>query len=444
MTQGRGHWRSRIGFVWAAAGSAVGLGNIWRFPYLAGENGGSMFIVVYLLCIVVLGLPIIIAEIMLGKTAQRDPVGVFRKLAGDRSSWQLVGFMGVLAAFVILSFYSVVAGWCINFIYHAAIGEFEAGHTMTEIQGVFQQLTASPKQQILCHLVFLVMTVGIVVAGVQRGLQRWNEILMPALLVILVVLVGYALTLDGAGAGFRFVLQPDPSKLSWDAVLKAMGQCFFSLSLGMGAMMTYGSYLRPEDRVPGAAVMVVLTDTAIALLAGLVIFPIVFSFGQEPGQGPGLVFVTLPAAFLQMPGGTWVALGFFGLLLCAAITSAISLLEVITAYFVDEYQMPRALAAWMFGLICFLMGCGCAYSGGYFDFLDQLASNYLLPLGGLFIALYAGWRLDKTIAQNEFRGTWYAGLFPLWRACVRVIAPALVAIVFLNALGLLDKLFPGQ
>lgn len=432
---GRGHWRSRIGFIWAAAGSAVGLGNIWRFPYLAGENGGSIFVVVYLACIALLGLPIIIAEVLLGKTAQCNPVGAFRHHAGARSPWVLVGFMGVLAAFVILSFYSVVAGWCVDFIYKTATGVFEPGHTMDEVTALFKELTASPRKQIICHGVFMLLTIVIVVAGVQKGLQRWNEILMPALIVILVVLVVYAITQPKAHEGFRFMLQPNPARLTWSGVLAAMGQCFFSLSLGMGAMMTYGSYMRREDRVPGASAMVVVTDTCVALLAGFVIFPIVFSFGQEPGQGPGLVFVTLPAAFLQMPGGTWVALAFFVLLLFAALTSAISLLEVISAYFIDEFKMPRALAAWMFGLICFLMGVGCAYSGGYFDFLDKLSSNYLLPLGGMFISLYAGWRMDRKLAEHEFAGKWYASLFGVWWLCVRVIAPLAVGLVFLNALG---------
>jgi NSS family neurotransmitter:Na+ symporter len=437
----RSHWRSRLGFVWAAAGSAVGLGNIWRFPYVAGENGGSIFVLIYLLCVAFLGLPIIIAEVILGKSTQRNPVGAFRALAGPRSPWQLVGFMGVMAAFVILSFYSVVAGWCLDFIYKALTGVFQPGHTMDEVMSIFKQLTASPFQQSVFHGLFMLMTVGIVVAGVQKGLQRWNEILMPALIVILLVLIGYSLMQPGAKQGFEFMLRPDPSRLTGKSVLAAMGQCFFSLSLGMGAMLTYGSYLSREQRVPNSAAWVVVMDTGIALLAGFVVFPIVFSFGQQPAQGPGLVFVTLPAAFLQMPGGTWVALAFFVLLLFAALTSAMSLLEVISAYFIDEFNMPRPLAAVMFGLICFIIGVGCAFSGGFFDFLDGLSSNYLLPLGALFISLFAGWKLDAALARQEFAGAWYAGFYGLWRICVSCIAPVLVLLVFLNATGLFGKLF---
>ena len=438
MTQTRGHWHSRIGFIWAAAGSAVGLGNIWRFPYLAGENGGSMFVLVYLACVLLIGLPIMIGEVTIGKAGQRNPIGAFRILAGEKSWWLYVGFMGLAAAFVILSFYSLVAGWCIDFIWKAATGVFQPGHTMEEVSALFKELTGDPKQQALFQAIFMVLTIGIVAAGVQKGLERWNEILMPLLILILLALAGYAWTQPGAGKGLEFLMKPDPTKLTGRAILTAMGQCFFSLSLGMGAMMTYGSYLRAEQRVPTSVVWVIVMDTLLALLAGFVVFPLVFSFGQEPGQGPGLVFVTLPAAFLKMPGGTWVALSFFVLLLFAALTSAISLLEVVTAYFVDEYKMPRRQATVMFGSVCFLTGLGCAFSLDYLDVLDKLQGNYLLPLGGLLIAVFAGWRLDRRHAEHDFAGTWYAGLFGVWRFCVRFVAPALVAVVFLNALGVFD------
>lgn len=432
----RSHWGSRIGFILAAAGSAVGLGNIWRFPYITGENGGSIFIVVYLLCIALLGLPIIIAEVMLGKVSQRNPVGAFQKLAGKHSLWQLAGFMGVLAAFVILPFYSVVAGWCLGFLCKTITGVFEPGHGMHEIRSIFSKMTASPLQQSIFLGLFLIMTVSIVLSGVRKGLQRWTEIMMPALLLILFGLVIYGMTLPGAQKGLQFLLSPEPTKLTAQSVLAAMGQCFFSLSLGMGAMLTYGSYLQAKDRVSNSSFWVVFMDTGIALLAGLIVFPIVFSFGLEPAQGPGLVFVTLPAAFLQMPGGTWIAFAFFVLLLFAALTSAISLLEVITAYFIDEHNIPRSLAAIMFGFICFIIGVGCTYNGGYFDFLDKLSSNYLLPIGALCISLFVGWKLDKKLSKDDFTGTGYVKLFSLWFWCVRVIAPVLVILVFLNALGL--------
>ncbi len=434
---GRSHWGSRAGFIFAAAGSAVGLGNIWRFPYMTGEHGGSIFVLVYLLAVAFLGLPIIIAEVLLGKTTQRNPVGAFKTAAGEKSPWQIVGFIGILAAFVILSYYSVVAGWSLGFIYKSIAGVFEPGHSMEEVKKIFTSLTSSPSHQIFYHGIFTAVVIAIVAAGVQKGIQRWNEILMPALLFILIGLIAYSFTLPGAMPGIKFMLQPDFAKLTGASVLAAIGQCFFSLSLGMGAMITYGSYLKQHDhRASGSAGWVVSMDTGIALLAGFAVFPIVFSFGQEPAQGPGLVFVSLPAAFLQMPGGTWVATAFFILLFVAALTSAISLLEVITAYFSDEHNMPRHLGAAMFGFICFLTGIGVTYSSGYFDFLDKLASNYLLPLGAVSISLFVGWRLNKEIIKSDFEGTFYAKTFNVWLWCIRIISPVLVIIVFLNALGL--------
>lgn len=437
----RGQWKSRLGFIFAAAGSAIGLGNIWRFPYVVGENGGSAFLVMYLLLILFLGLPVLIAEITLGKATNRDPVGAFEMLSGKNSPWKVVGYMGVLAAFVILAFYSVVAGWCIDFIINAAGGAFGKGAPEASASSAFTTLTSSTNLQLWCHGIFIVMVVGIVYSGVQAGLQRWCEILMPLLLVILVALVFFSMTQPGAGKGVEFLLKPDVSKLTPDAILAAMGQCFFSLSLGMGAMLTYGSYLRKEDNVVSSAAWVVALDTGIAVFAGFVIFPIVFSFGVDPSAGPGLVFVSLPMAFQQMPAGTFVAVAFFILLLAAALTSAISLLEVISAYFVDEFKMPRQLAATMFGTICFLMGAGVTYNLGYLDFLDNLASNYLLPLGALLISLFAGWKLEQEIARSEFAGTKFESVFGVWLFCVRFVAPVLIAAVFLNKTGLFAKLF---
>ncbi len=436
----RGQWKSRLGFIFAAAGSAIGLGNIWRFPYVVGENGGSAFLVVYLLLILFLGLPVLIAEITLGKTTNRNPVGAFELLDSKSSPWKIVGYMGVLAAFIILAFYSVVAGWCIDFIINAAGGAFGKGAPASAASSAFESLTSSTELQLWCHGLFIVMVVGIVYSGVQAGLQRWCEILMPLLLVILVALIFFAMTQPGAGKGVEFLLKPDPGKLTADAILAAMGQCFFSLSLGMGAMLTYGSYLRKEDNVVSSAGWVVTLDTGIAIFAGFVIFPIVFSFGVDPSAGPGLVFVSLPMAFQQMPAGTLVAIAFFVLLLAAALTSAISLLEVISAYFVDEFKMPRHLAAIMFGTICFLMGAGVTYNLGYLDFLDNLASNYLLPLGALLISLFAGWKLEHEIARSEFAGSKFSALFGVWLVCVRFVAPVLIAAVFLNKTGLFAKL----
>jgi len=433
-----------MGFILAAAGSAVGLGNIWKFPYVVGMNGGSAFLFVYLLLILFLGLPILIAEVMLGKTTQKNPVGAFQDLDGKRTPWQLIGFMGVAAAFIILSFYSVVAGWCFEFIIQGFKGAYAAGGDPEAVKGIFGALTGSQSTQIIYHAVFISITMLIVLFGVQSGLQRVCEILMPLLIVILVGLSIFAMTLSGAGQGVEFLLKPDPSKLTPDAILAAMGQCFFSLSLGMGAMLTYGSYLRKEDNVLSSSAWVVTMDTGIALLAGFVIFPIVFSFSIEPGVGPGLVFVSLPMAFQQLPGGSIVGTAFFVLLLAAAITSAISLLEVITAYFVDQFKMSRKTASLVFGLACFGIGIPCTNSEVYFGWLDKISSNYLLPLGALFISLFCGWVLKREIAESEYKDTKFASLFGVWLFCVRFIAPIMVTLVFLNSIGVLAKLFGGE
>jgi neurotransmitter:Na+ symporter, NSS family len=433
-----------MGFVLAAAGGAVGLGNIWKFPYEVGANGGSAFLLVYLVLILFLGLPVLVAEVILGKATQRNPVGAFQELDGKNSPWQTIGFVGVLAAFIILSFYSVVAGWCFEFIWQGINGAYSPSASPEAVKQIFGELQASQPRQLGYHGVFMLITIGIVFAGVQSGLQRVCEILMPLLIIILIGLVIFAMNQPGAKEGVRFLLEPDFSKLTPKTILSAMGQCFFSLSLGMGAMLTYGSYLRKEDKVISAAGWVVTMDTGIALLAGFVIFPIVFTFGIDPGAGPGLVFVSLPAAFQQLAAGTIVGTAFFVLLLAAAITSAISLLEVITAYFVDEYQMSRRLASVMFGMLCFLIGVGCTFSGGYFNFLDKLASNYLLPLGALFISLFAGWSLKARIAESEFEHSKFAWAFGVWLFCVRFVAPVLVTLVFLNSIGLFEKSSPAS
>lgn len=433
----RSHWTSRIGFVLASAGGAVGLGNIWRFPYMTGENGGSIFILIYLGCVILLGLPVMIAEVLIGKTTQLNPVGAFRQLAGSKSPWQVPGYMGILTAFTILSFYSVVAGWCIAFLYKAVTGVFSSGISFEEINNIFKKLTSSPIEQGIFHSIFMFFTVLIVYAGVKKGLQRWSEILMPLLILIIIILIGYGLTLSGAKDGMRFLLEPQPNKLTHKSIMDAVGQCFFSLSLGMGAMLTYGSYMDRKDKVVSPCLWVVFMDSAIALLAGIAVFTIVFTYTTDLSQGPGLVFVVLPNIFSKMPLGTLFAILFFTLLFFAAITSAISLLEVITAYFIDQYDMPRSHATIIFGTICLIIGVGCIFSGEFFDFLDKLSTHYLLPIGGFMISLFAGWKLDQNIVKSEFQGSWYGIFYYPWLICVRVICPTLILLVFLRAHGVI-------
>ncbi len=438
----REHWGSRLGFVLAAAGSAIGLGNIWKFPYICGENGGGAFVVVYLVCIVMIGLPIMLSEFLIGRKSQLDPVGAYKSIKPD-SPWYLVGGMGVFAGFIILSYYGVVAGWTIGYIVEFLRGIFVGLETPDRIGDHFARFAADPVKAIGYHALFIVLCMLIVIKGIKVGIERWSRILMPTLLGILLLLIIRGLTLEGAMAGLEFFLKPDFDKLGPESVLIALGHAFFTLSLGMGAMITYGSYLRSEDNLPQAAFTVCILDTLIALMAGIAIFPAVFAMGQAPDVGPGLVFVSLPAVFVKMPGGTVFAPLFFFLLAIAALTSGISLLEVVTAYFVDEKGYSRAKAVTYFGTVIFLLGVPSALSMGlledfiiirwnFFDLVDHLAANYLLPLGGLFISIFVGWVWGVRKATAEARqGNPAFTSARMWGVLIKYVCPFIVGQIIL-------------
>jgi NSS family neurotransmitter:Na+ symporter len=443
---GRGHWGSRIGFIMSAAGSAVGLGNIWKFPYISGMHGGGAFVVFYLFCIILVGLPIMIAEMVIGRHTHKDPVGAFRELKGG--PWTLVGWLGVTAGFVILSYYAVVAGWAVDYLFLALKGTFGTAHTGA-VPALFGNLLANDLSQIFWQAVFMGLTILIVLGGVSSGLERANRIMMPVLFLILVLLAGYGLFQPGGVKALRFLFSPDWSKLDPPAMLESMGHAFFTLSLGMGAILTYGSYADEKTNIPTVAITVAIMDTVVALLAGIAIFAIVFTYNIEPAAGPGLVFKTLPIAFSQIPGGTFIAILFFLLLVFAALTSAISLLEVVVAYYCDEKNWGRKKATLVMGCIIFLLGVPSALSnniladlhfiGGrnFLDSVDLLATNYFLPLGGLLIALFTGWVLTTRVARAEIeKGEVTFHLYPLWHFLIRYVSPVLVAIVFLNKIGL--------
>lgn len=433
-------WGSKTGFWLAAAGSAVGLGNIWRFPYLTGANGGAAFVLIYLLIVFTIGVSVMLAEFVIGRSAKLNPVGAFAKLKGG--AWPIIGWMGVAAGFVILSYYSVIGGWTIKYIISSFTGLINPA---TDTTGYFLGFIGNGPQAVLFHALFMVATIYVVYRGVGKGIEGWCKILMPALLLLLVILIVRAVTLPGAGAGLSFYLNPDLSKITSKTLLAALGQAFFSLSLGMGAMITYGSYITKKVSLPQSAATVTFLDTAIAFLAGFVIFPTVFAFGIEPGAGPGLTFITLPSVFAMMPGGQiWSAM-FFLLLFIAALTSAISLLEVVVAYVTDAQGWPRHKASLVIGAVIFLLGIPSALSNGavpinvfgmaFLDAMDFLASNILLPLGGIFIALFVGWVI-KDIAKKE---TTSEGAFPLekvWIWICRIVAPVAIFIIFLGGLGL--------
>lgn len=455
MNDQRAQWGSRLGFVLAAAGSAVGLGNIWRFPYQTGEHGGGLFVLVYLLSVVLIGLPVFMAEVFLGRESQRSPVGAFRTFSRPRSPWIGLGWLGVVAAFVILSYYSVVAGWCLHYTW-VSITETFAGKGADEVAATFGALAGNAALSTMWHLVFMAMTVSIVVAGIRGGIEMWSKILMPLLLAFLLILLGYAIVEGDFARGLRYVFAPDVAHFGTGSVLAALGQSLFSLSVGMGALITYGSYLRRDDDLVSTSVAVGAADSLVAILAALVVFPIVFAVGRDPAAGPGLVFVVIPNAFAQMPGGMLLAPVFFLLLTFAALTSAISLLEVAAAYFIDERGWSRTKAALGTGGLIALLGIPSAVAGGsklfgagladatgrtWFDWFDYVASNWMLPFGALGIAAMVAWRVGDQVRRAGFAsGSRWGQLYGGWVLLLRYVVPVAVVFVFLHEVGALRAL----
>lgn len=576
----RAQWKSRFGFVLAAAGSAVGLGNIWKFPYITGENGGGLFVLIYLACILLVGLPIMLAEIMIGRAAQRQPIGAFEVLQGRKTAWSGIGWMGVIAGFIILSFYIVVAGWAMDYTLKSIVNftkpieqsaaqsadEFVAMTSLDELKVIVadaqtdrqlqpqirnfervltqkdrdafarftaamqaanndptvrnrlfladpelqprvekveavneqisqareklveqhtRELDASDDQLVLSRArtikrrefvleqvqsafvniltngwhsllwatLFIVLTIGIVAGGVASGIERACRILMPTLFCLICLMVAYGSLLPGFGPALSFVFTPDASKLKASGVLEALGHAFFTLSLGMGAMMTYGSYQSSKRGLLQESIMITILDTLIALLACLMIFPITFTYGQQPSAGPGLVFMSMPLAFAEIgQGGMLLSILFFGLLFFAALTSAISLLEVVASYLIDQKQWSRPRAAWTTGVLTLAVAVPTAFSSdsrsvldnwegdyglNFFDTMDVLASNWLLPLGGLLIAVYAGWAMPRRLQRAEVEDMpgW---MFTAWLTLVRYVAPALVVLVLIQKVGIID------
>ena len=389
-----GEWSSRWVFMLAATGSAVGLGNIWKFPYITGENGGGAFVLVYLLCIVVVGIPVMMSEIMLGRRGRQSPINTMRTLAREERRnglWQLLGFSGVLTGFLILSFYSVIAGWALSYVVQAVSGVF-SGVTAEKSGELFGELVSNPGIQLFWHTMFMGMTMFVVARGVKEGLEKAVRLLMPALFVLLLILVGYAMSSSGFAQGFHFLFDPDFSKITTDGVLTALGHAFFTLSLGMGAIMIYGSYLPENVSITKATFIIAIADTVVALLAGMAIFPIVFASSLEPAAGPGLIFQTLPVAFGAMPGGLFFGTMFFVLLVFAAWSSAISIIEPVVAWLVESRGMSRRRGALVAGVITWALGIATILSFNLwselkwldktiFDLLDYLTANIMLPLG---------------------------------------------------------------
>ncbi len=432
----RGEWSSKIGFILAAAGSAIGLGNIWRFPYVTGQNGGAAFLVLYLLCVLLLGVPIMVAELTIGRFSRRNPVGAFDTISPG-TPWKLIGYMGVITGVFILSYYSVLAGYTIGYIVKTLI------KNTTE----FSAFTANPFLVLPLFLVFLILTVVVVQGGIRNGIERWSKILMPILLLLLFVLIIRSVTLEGAGKGLTFYLKPDFSEVTGKTILAALGQAFFSLSLGMGAMITYGSYLSKRDNIVTSGCYVAFFDTFIAFLAGLLIFPALFAMSLDPAEGPGLVFIVLPKIFALIPGGNIVGATFFLLLSIAALTSTISLLEVATAYLVDEKKKRRRIAVWIVALVSCCLGIPSVLSQGmvpwlgelplvkmsFLGLMDWIFGNFMLAVGALFISLFFAWVWKIKKAAEEIREG-YPGcdrIMPVLDIMLKFACPACIIILII-------------
>ena len=448
MDVNRGEWSSKTGFILAAAGSAIGLGNIWRFPYVVGENGGGAFVLMYVIFVVAIGLPYMLAELALGRSVQSNPVGSIQAIRPG-SAWKGAGYLGVLTGVGILSFYGVIAGWTVGYIYKMMIGE----------PGGFGEFISNPLLVTLLFAGFLSITALIVHGGVSNGIERWSKILMPIFFVLLIGLIIYVLTLEGASKGLAFYLKPDFSKITGRVALAALGQAFFSLSLGMGLMITYGSYVSKKENLISSAIYIAFFDTMIAIMAGLIIFPALFAMGRSPAAGPTLVFEVFPELFALMPGGFVVGVFFFLLLSVAALTSTISLLEVPVAFMVDEHKVNRKSIVWIVALATFIIGLPSALSQGasdFFsnigmlperltsaDFLSQMSfmfGDFSLGFGALLLSIFIGWIWGAGKAADEptLGADGFAKTKKVWMIMIRYFIPLVIFVILLNLFGIFD------
>ena len=436
---------SKMGIIAAAAGSAVGLGNIYRFPCELGNNGGGAFLLVYLLIVLCLGVPVMLSEMIIGRRTQKNPIGAFRMLK-PKSAWPVVGYMGVFCAFIIMAFYCTVAGWTLEYVVKAVGNQFH-GKDLATIEREFSEFHNMGWRNVLWECIFIFLTAFVVFKGVSSGIEKYSKILMPLLLAILVILAVRSLTLPGAREGLTFLFRPDFSKITGSVLISALGQVFFSLSMGMGVLITYGSYIKKDDNLTTTALSVTLSDTLVAVLAGIVIFPAAFSFGVKPTEGMGLVFSTLPMIFNQMAGGYFFCVIFFVLLAVAALTSTISLLEVIVAYFVEELHLSRRWATVIAALGCMVMGVFASLSLkdgssltiaglSFFESLDFLSAKILLPIGAFFIVIFVGWRLGKAkfFAEITNEGGLKVPVKGVIYLVIKFLAPLAIVTIFITGL----------
>ena len=441
----RGAWSSKAGFILAGAGSAIGLGAIWRFPYMTGENGGAVFVIVFLICCFFIGYPVMIAELILGRNSQKNPVGMFKKLSGGGKLWKAVGGLCVLSGFTIFSWYSVIAGWVVGYLYKTASGIFNTQLTNQEIDGIFSSFVGNASIVVSLHALVVFMTAFVVCGGIKSGIEMLSKWLMPILFLLLVLLAIRSVTLEGAVKGLEFYLYPDFTKVSGVMILKAMGQALFSLSIGMGAMITYGSYLSRKENIPNSAGWITFFEILVSILAGFVVLPAVAAMNQSYAQGPELIFKVLPSIFATMPGGYFFGVGFFTLIIIAALTSTVSILEVPVAYFVDERGWLRKRAVIFVGFIAWLIGTPAALSQGasefftqlpgttlsFFDLISTLFGDISLSIGAFFVAVFIGWIWGSrnAVSEVESEGNSFR-IKRLWGFLIRYVAPITILIVF--------------
>ncbi len=452
MTKQREHWGSKLGFIMATAGSAIGLGSLWRFPYIIGQNGGGAFVILYLAFTFFIGIPVFIAELVIGRSTQKGAINSYQSLAKPNSNWKMAGWLNVVTNFLVLSYYSVVAGWAVNYTF-MSLNQFTLGKTPDQISQVFDLVYKSSEMSLFWHFIFMLMTIGVVFGGVRKGIEKWSKILTPALLVILFGMFVFSTTLPGFSKAAHFTLYPSFNKLSSSAVLDALGMSFWTLSIGLGIIITYGSYMKPNTDIPKTGFIIAIVSALVSLFAALMIFPIVFSFGLEPSSGPGLVFQTLPILFSELPASLLLSTTFFILFVFAALTSSISILEVVVSNLMEVFEWSRKKAVLLSGLAAFLFGIPSALSGSeaifpewkviygktFFETLNYLTGSWMMPLSGLFVALFVGWFMDKKIAKDEYlKGTSLGKGLKLWFFLIRWAAPVGVFIIILQEAKVID------
>lgn len=452
MQKQREHWSSHLGFILAAAGSAIGLGTLWKFPYVTGENGGGLFVLTYIFCTFFIGIPVFMAELILGRKAQRGAVGIFATLSNNSTFWKTAGWLGVITSFILMSFYSVLAGWGLSYVF-MSLNEFYKGMSPQQIGDVFDLLATSGDITLFWHMAFTALTVGVVYQGVRQGVEYWNKFMTSALLILMLCLCIYSCTLEGVGRAAHFIFYPDFANFKSSGVLEALGLSFFTLSLGQAIMLTYGSYMRRTEDIPKTSFIIGIMIIVASLLAAMTIFPVIFTFNFEPGSGVGLVFKTMPVLFAKLPGALILSTLFFILFVFTALTSAIAMVEAVAANFIDLYGWTRKKAVLTTGIGCFVFGIPSALSGTnwlfarwplifgntFFDTVNDLVSIWLLPIGGLMISVYAGWFLDKAISKDEFEaGTKYPWLWRPWLFFMRWVAPVAILFILMQQAGIVN------